>query len=163
MSKVSAKVNNGVDAASSCFTCTTVRLTALYNSLYKLNHMAMHQSSFEPYTKVRCKSTEYLQQRDKELFYYTPGSTWSTARRMNNLSTQILHKRDIFDWTNPFWMIIRKEKKRFGSNVTPRLVVQGRYNQPDNEMSFKSKTFSVTFKTLKAIPSIDYHWWRSFT
>lgn len=55
-------------------------------------------------------------------------------------------------------MIIKKgKKKRFSSNVTPRLVLQGCYNQPDNEMSFKLKMLSVTFKTLKAIPSIDYH------
>lgn len=56
-------------------------------------------------------------------------------------------------------MIIMKVKKKkdLVSNVTPRLVLQGSYNQPGNEMQFKSKTFSVTFKTLKAIPSIDYH------
>lgn len=95
----------------------------------------------------------------------TPGSNWSSATRMSNrLRTQVLHKEDIFNCTNPFGMIIMKgKKKRFGSNVTPRLVLQGHYNQLDNEMSFKSKMFSVTFKTLKAIPSIDYHWWRSFT
>lgn len=55
----------------------------------------------------------------------------------------------------PFLMIIKKEK-RFGCNVTPYLDLQGGYNQPGNEMTLKSKMFCVTFKTLKAIPSIDY-------
>lgn len=48
-------------------------------------------------------------------------------------------------------------ERRKSSKVTPYLVLQGSYNQPGNRMLFKLKMFSVTFKTLKAIPSIDYH------
>lgn len=52
---------------------------------------------------------------------------------------------------------IQTNNPQLGGNVTPRLVLQGCYNQPGNEMLFKSKMFSITFKTLKAFPSIDCH------
>lgn len=46
-------------------------------------------------------------------------------------------------------------KVQLRANVTPRLVLQGCYNQPDNE-TFEWEMFSITFKPLKATPFIDY-------
>lgn len=137
---------------------TYLRCWFMFSGVTKSSHLSSLSFSLFVHATVRQLSHQPVQtKRHGQMFIWTTqkklpgtkGSNWSTQTY-----TAYIH-------SNPFWTVIMI--KTFGSNVTPRLVLQGCYNQPDNEMSFKLKMLFVAFKTFKAIPSIDYQWWRSFT